>query len=1253
MAKLALTVGGALIGFAIGGPFGAQIGAMIGGMVGNILFAPTIKGPRLTDLTVTASTYGQVIPELYGTMRLGGNLIWTSGIKEKKHKSGGKGGPKQVTYTYSASFAIAFCKGKIDGITRIWADGKLIAGAKPEETSGKIIAISGILNLTKHKKGKFKYRTYLGDETQGADSTIVAKEGEGKVPGYRGLAYMVFVNMPLEDYGNRIPQITAEVSRNIQPAAPWTELQSDTINYTDPSGATWAARGDVDWGNAKFWKYDWGSGYCIAYDLRTMQELYRVPLQPGSATIPFTDPHTEGPLEAMPAFNPAFSIGGKYFFANTSLGNSGSAHIWNASTGACIGRIGHFDNAFPANPHPDSSQPFYPEGALIGTWDAQAMWFRVLSSGEQMDIVYQAGNLGSGAIMWTATREPVYFTDFGGGAFGSAFTWLPMRGKEVPPSLLSPLGTSDMMFLKSVHNGTDWDVHLKVVTITEGAVMLHRSSDGGPPFTTTNNVLNFETNIVIPRPFAGKDFRFVNCAYDKSDNGIILWGDYGANSLGNGGQWAFAKWLIDEGEWKWKWLDTDLDPSLAIGGTGAYTAAQSVGYPADLANQSNIDGGTIGWMRSTLLYTNAAIYVADANTGKITLAGLASPLAAYEEGAFAMNAWDDVTQSIMGAPARIFVAAPGNGVSLQAIVDDVLTRTGSLTPGVDWDSSELFPITVRGYTIAREATARDILGQLAGAYFFDGVESDYIIKMKLRGSEPVGVISQKHLGFVEGRDITLKETRTQELELPMRVSVTYSDFDRDYQDGTQSAKRNTDPFPTMHSHNETKFELPIAMTATEAKRIADKSLKMAWASRWNYRMKLPWEFLKYDPTDVVSVTMDQGVFEMRLDKADLGVDFTLEINALSDRPAAYTSTAVGDPGSGVPTQVINLGGPCDFYMLNTPLLRDIDDSQGSYSNYYVSAKARSPGDFISCYIFEATDATATEFEDIDVVATEPTWGTCLTALPAHFDYAIDTTTVLRVRVESLNENLIPDVLESCTYDQLLAGTENAAIIGDEIIQFMTVNPLGNGLYELTGILRARRGTNYATQNHTAGERFIMLQTDGSVMREFNDPSEWEKTHTFKAVANGTYAEDALGVSVAMEPNDLRPYTPECVASSDDGTDITITFERRSRISNELHDGDELVPYKEGQGSLAHFVYKVYANKLLADTPWSDGTAPAFTGTVAIYSGVTFAPLEFSFAKAGITNYVVELYEVGFVDGFKKYVQFVNVSGTEWDKTELY
>jgi hypothetical protein len=67
----------------------------------------------------------------------------------------------------------------------------------------------------------------------------------------------------------------------------------------------------------------------------------------------------------------------------------------------------------------------------------------------------------------------------------------------------------------------------------------------------------------------------------------------------------------------------------------------------------------------------------------------------------------------------------------------------------------------------------------------------------------------------------------------MRVTVNYSRHRPRLPSRSHTAKRNADPFPTMHSHTEMKFELPIMMSATEAKQIADKTLKMAWTNRWH------------------------------------------------------------------------------------------------------------------------------------------------------------------------------------------------------------------------------------------------------------------------------------------------------------------------------------------------------------------------------------------------------------------------------------
>jgi hypothetical protein len=160
--------------------------------------APTqrIEGARLDSLRITSSTEGAVIPRLYGRMRIGGNIIWATDFREETKtttQGGGKGGGggkvKTTEYLYYASFALALCEGPITGIGRIWADGK------PMDLSG------------------VTWRWYPGDEAQSADPFIAAKVGAANTPAYRGTAYVVFEELPLSSYGNRLPQLSFEVFR--------------------------------------------------------------------------------------------------------------------------------------------------------------------------------------------------------------------------------------------------------------------------------------------------------------------------------------------------------------------------------------------------------------------------------------------------------------------------------------------------------------------------------------------------------------------------------------------------------------------------------------------------------------------------------------------------------------------------------------------------------------------------------------------------------------------------------------------------------------------------------------------------------------------------------------------------------------------------------------------------------------------------------------------------------------------------------
>jgi hypothetical protein len=195
MATLVLTAVGTLVG----GPIGGAVGAFFGQQIDQRLLAPRRQGPRLGDLSVQVSRYGQPIPKLFGTMRVAGSVVWATDLIEDKHKSGGgKGKPKTTTYSYSASFAVVLSARPIRAVHRIWADGKLLRGEAGD---------------WKSETGAF--RLYPGDEDQAVDPLIAAEEGIGNTPAFRGLAYAVFEHLELADFANHIPSLTFEVKADV------------------------------------------------------------------------------------------------------------------------------------------------------------------------------------------------------------------------------------------------------------------------------------------------------------------------------------------------------------------------------------------------------------------------------------------------------------------------------------------------------------------------------------------------------------------------------------------------------------------------------------------------------------------------------------------------------------------------------------------------------------------------------------------------------------------------------------------------------------------------------------------------------------------------------------------------------------------------------------------------------------------------------------------------------------------------------
>lgn len=180
---------------------------------------------------------------------ISGNVIWSTPLKETrtvKKSSGGKGGGKkssQTTYSYSASFAVGLCLGPVATVRRIWADTKVIYDASASNTQST-------------EKYPGVVRIHRGGEDEEPDATLEMHLGAGNVPAFRGLCYLVFDDLQLKDFANRIPNISAEVVAD-------GDMQSDIFVFppattmTKEGGILDQSRGMmIGTGSDHVWKYD-------------------------------------------------------------------------------------------------------------------------------------------------------------------------------------------------------------------------------------------------------------------------------------------------------------------------------------------------------------------------------------------------------------------------------------------------------------------------------------------------------------------------------------------------------------------------------------------------------------------------------------------------------------------------------------------------------------------------------------------------------------------------------------------------------------------------------------------------------------------------------------------------------------------------------------------------------------------------------------------------------------------------------------
>lgn len=474
-------------------------------------------------------------------------------------------------------------------------------------------------------------------------------------------------------------------------------------------------------------------------------------------------------------------------------------------------------------------------------------------------------------------------------------------------------------------------------------------------------------------------------------------------------------------------------------------------------------------------------------------------------------------------------------IKVRDVVQDIFDRAGMTNTYTD-----SLDMALRGYVVSQAGPAYQAIQPLTRAYNFDLVEQLGEIRCVRRTGYVQALIPITDMGCrPAGDDSGIEPIRfltASDTSMPREVAVNYSDPAMEYQVNTQVASRTAGS-----SENNMRVEMPMVLTAEEARRLADRELWEAWTARRRARFTLSDRWIRLSPGAVVGLPVAGMAIPHRIVKLSRGHDGVIEVDAVYEDPEIYDSTAAG-ASPAIPGSTIKLPGLTRELMLDIPILRDQDDDTG----FYVVAAASGDG-WRGAELERSVDG-GSSFSSVGPLDGRSVIGDVATALPAGPANIWDRGNTLTVVLHDER-----DELEGVSELNVLNG-RNAAWVGPpdgaggEIIQFTTATLVAPKTYELSGLLRGRRGTEHAIGTHGPDEVFVLLQAETLQRQDFG-LSDLGLERVYRPVSNYTQPSDNPTQTFTNTGAGRRPFSPVHVRGvRDSGNDLTISWIRRTRYS---------------------------------------------------------------------------------------------------------
>lgn len=1037
-AGLVLGVAGAAVG-SLFGPVGAQIGWMVGAMLGNMLFqkGKNTEGPRLNDLKVQTNTVGVAIADVWGTVCGSGNIIWCPGFTEHKHEEKqGKGGPTNTytSYTYTVNVAIGLCAGEIYGIRRIWANEKLVY----DNSSGNEGA-----------QGEFKnyMRIYKGTEEQMPDP-LIQQFQKDQTPAYRGLAYVVIQDLPLENYGNQIPSMKFEIIRTPDDVG----LNKFAIKKVTGTFS--------------------GNNYSYAY----------LHINQGNNYIYRTGNLLGGKGEIIERINPY-----NYKIEKTTITDSQNtivSNIVSLSNGSMIRLCRDSKQNILINVISAETVNQTYIDVRDGCTFENGVWIGPFS-----DILnYNLFNDTNFAINSApGTSEATFVCVKNDRYFYGTLNQYSCTAKEVKLDVYSTYTIDKataiskngrMYFWMNGPNGTN----LYLAGVSSPVLLSNIDPYGsiiGDIFfdDMKQNIIIITVNGLIL--FVDSNKYNIIKTYDTKDSGI-----YGFNNFNNdtrvlyfnrvdstGGDYKYYNYsfvelnIDDYNKTETKFNPTDYNPP-------AYPISD---YSRPLYNKLN----------------DHYIYECNYNDGQYSPKYIVNLGSRYDFGTY----------------------------PLPEVVKELCLKTGLTLDKLD--VTDLNGVAVRGFVRANRTTCRSMLEMLSTIYNFDAVESNGKIKFIKRGKASVAEIPFTELGAEiynpnQPAQNILKSQRTQEIDLPKLANVLYFDREKNYEQNTQESRRVIDTTENVYT-----LETPAVLVPNEAKQIIDRVMYQTWTARDKYQFTTNMDYAEIEPTDVIKINKENLTYTLRITKKDESQG-VCKFEAEAEDRTVYDQNGQGGGGDKPDDDIINRSGT-GLILLDLPIFDKSDNNSGVYA---VFDKTDPSGKWGGAVILKSQTING-QYQQIDGGGAYSTIGGTLDTLSNWNGKNIINYD------EYVTVNLSNGELESISEEDLLNGG-NLCVIGNEILQFKEAELIDTNTYRLSGLLRARYGTEKWANKHNNSEQFILLEfNQGKILRINKNDSMFGVEKYYKAVTIGNRIADSSITSFINNGIGYKPLAVDNVSFNKD------------------------------------------------------------------------------------------------------------------------